>query len=102
MTAIAIINRVYANEGAEAAAIRADLIGEGWAAKKIRAGEWNTQPVAETNIRLGHKGDVALHAVKRDGKIVRIVKSIRGESGQIVSAEPLDTTNIAEAMKVLL
>ncbi len=100
-TSIQIINRVLATDGIEAAAVRADLIGAGWAATKLRAGEWNKKPAGEISIPLGSKGDVSLFAFKRDGRITRIVKQIRGESGKVVSTEPLDTINIVEAMKVL-
>lgn len=41
MSTIAIINKVLNREGAEAAAVRAEVLGEGWAARKIRDGEWN-------------------------------------------------------------
>lgn len=102
MSTIAIINKVFDRDGAAAAAERADVLGEGWAARKIRAGEWNRQPAKPVEVPLGSKGDVTLHAVKVDGKIVRIMKTVRGESGDTVSAEPLDTINIAEAMKIIL
>lgn len=102
MSTIAIINKVLNREGAEAAAVRADLLGEGWAARKIRDGEWNRQPAKPVEVLLGSKGDVTLHAVKVDGKIVGIVKTIRGESGEIISAKPLGTLIIAEAMKTIL
>ncbi len=74
--------------------------------RPLKDGEWSFDGKPYQNrgeeIHLGSKGDVSLHAVKVDGKIVRIVKSIRGESGELVSAEPLDTIIIAEAMKVIL
>jgi hypothetical protein len=101
-TTTAIINRVFAAEGAAAAAARAELIGAPRLAAKIRAGEWNRQPAKPVEVPLGSKGDVSLHAVKFHGKVVRIVKSVRGESGEIVSAEPLDTVSIVEAMKIIL
>ena len=104
MSTIAIINKVFDRDGAAAAAERADVLGEGWAARKIRAGEWNRQPTKKVGIEvpLGNKGDVALHAVKIDGKVTKIVKTVRGESGEAVSVEVLDTTSIVEAINIIL
>jgi hypothetical protein len=103
----ALINRVFNRDGAEAALATARAAQAPLGI--IRSLEDGTftpdfKPTKKVTaeVPLGSKGDVTLHAVKVDGKIVRIVKTIRGESGDTVSAEPLDTVIIAEAMKIIL
>lgn len=105
---IARLNQIFTTRG-PAAALQTARVAQmdDWIIRALEAGEWEpgkkrAAKTVDVETILGSKGDVTLYTVKRAGVLIHIIKQIRGESGEIVSAEPLNTLNIAQAMKIIL
>lgn len=105
---IARLNEIFTTRGV-AAALTAAKVAQmaDWIIRALEAGQWEpgkkrAVKTADVETILGSKGDVTLYTVKHDGVLKHIIKQIRGESGKVISAEPLNTLNIAQAMKIIL